>query len=79
MQCREIARERIACFRALGASMYPWIRSGDLVVERSYEYERAAKGDVVLSERAGRLFVHRVLQDAAACDGPAGLHENDSW
>jgi len=53
------------CFRVLGASMFPWIRSGDLVFVRSFCYEQASRGDVVLYERAGRLFVHRVIQNAA--------------
>jgi signal peptidase I len=54
------------CFRVFGASMFPWIRSGDLVFVRSFAYEQASRGDVVLFERAGRLFVHRVIQSAVA-------------
>jgi signal peptidase I len=57
------------CFRVLGASMFPWIRSGDLVFVRSFAYEQALRGDVVLFERAGRLFVHRVIRAAAAAAG----------
>jgi hypothetical protein len=66
----------LLCFRALGASMFPWIRSGDLVVVRCYEYERAAKGDVILFQRGGRLFLHRVIRCAVISDGPAGALEN---
>jgi signal peptidase I len=54
------------CFRVLGASMFPWIRSGDLVFVRSFSYEQASRGDVVLYEREGRLFVHRVIGAAVA-------------
>jgi signal peptidase I len=54
------------CFRVLGASMFPWIRSGDLVFVRSFAYEQASRGDVVFFEREGRLFVHRVIQGVAA-------------
>jgi len=54
------------CFRVLGASMFPWIRSGDLVFVRSFSYEQASRGDVVLFERGGRLFVHRVIRAAVA-------------
>ena len=57
------------CFKVLGASMFPWIRSGDLVFVRSFAYEQASRGDVVLFERAGRLFVHRVIRAAAAAAG----------
>lgn len=52
------------CFRVLGASMFPWIRSGDLVFVRSFSYEQASRGDVVVYERLGRLFVHRVIRTA---------------
>ena len=64
------------CFRVLGASMFPWIRSGDLVFVRSFAYEQASRGDVVLYERGGRLFVHRVIRGAVAGAGikrPAAL------
>jgi len=54
------------CFRVLGASMFPWIRSGDLVFARSAGYEQAAQGDVVLYERNERIFVHRVIRRATA-------------
>jgi signal peptidase I len=57
------------CFRVLGASMFPWLRSGDLVFVRSFTYEQASRGDVVLFERGGRLFVHRVIQAAVAGAG----------
>jgi hypothetical protein len=58
------------CFRVLGASMFPWIRSGDLVFVRSFAYEQASRGDVVLFEREERLFVHRVI--LAAVGGAGG-------
>jgi signal peptidase I len=57
------------CFKVLGASMFPWIRSGDLVFVRSFAYEQASRGDVVLFERNSRLFVHRVIRVAAAAGG----------
>jgi signal peptidase I len=57
------------CFRVFGASMFPWIRSGDLVFVRSFSYEQASRGDVVLYERGGRLFVHRVIRGAVAGAG----------
>ena len=53
------------CFRVFGASMFPWIRSGDLVFARRFGYEQASPGDVILFERNDRLFVHRVLRRAA--------------
>ncbi|MGH9747769.1 MAG: S24/S26 family peptidase [Candidatus Acidiferrales bacterium] len=49
------------CFRVLGASMFPWIRSGDLAFVRRCGFEQASRGDVILFERDSRLFAHRVL------------------
>jgi len=51
-----------ACFRVFGASMFPWIRTGDLVFVRRLDYEQARRGDVVVFERDARLFVHRVIR-----------------
>ena len=59
------------CFRVLGASMFPWIRSGDLVFVRSFAFEQASRGDVVLFERDARLFVHRVLREGPNGTGAA--------
>jgi signal peptidase I len=55
-----------ACVRVLGASMFPWIRSGDLVFVRRIEFDRVRRGQVILFERAGRLIAHRVLRAASA-------------
>jgi hypothetical protein len=52
--------------------MFPWIRSGDLVFVRSFAYEQASRGDVVLFERGERLFVHRVIRSAMAGSGGKG-------
>jgi signal peptidase I len=59
-----------ACFRVLGASMFPWIRSGDFVFVRRSAFEAAVPGQVVLFERNNRLFVHRVLRRVV--EKPAG-------
>lgn len=50
------------CFRVLGASMFPWIRSGDYVFVRRIPIEAASAGHVILYERDRRLFVHRVIR-----------------
>jgi signal peptidase I len=54
-----------ACFRVLGASMFPWIRSGDFVFVRRSALESASVGEVILYERNQRLFVHRVIRRLA--------------
>lgn len=51
-----------ACFRVLGASMFPWIRSGDFVFARRSAFESASVGEVILYERNQRLFVHRIIR-----------------
>jgi signal peptidase I len=50
------------CFRVFGGSMFPWIRPGDILFARRCEIEQARAGEVILFERDGRLFVHRVLR-----------------
>jgi signal peptidase I len=63
------------CFRVLGASMFPWIRTGDLVFVRACSLEQAARGDVILFERDARLFVHRVIRrDATGVGDGARRH-----
>jgi signal peptidase I len=54
-----------ACFRVLGASMFPWIRSGDFVFVRRSAFQAASVGEVILFERNQRLFVHRVIRRLA--------------
>jgi signal peptidase I len=63
-----------ACFRVLGQSMFPWIRSGDFVFVRRCPFEAASVGQVILYERERRLFVHRVIRRLANnSTGPSGL------
>jgi signal peptidase I len=61
-----------ACFRVLGNSMFPWIRSGDFVFVRRSDFDAASVGHVILYERSNRLFVHRVLRRAKAPVNAAG-------
>ncbi|HXN18251.1 MAG TPA: signal peptidase I [Candidatus Binatus sp.] len=57
---RKIRSHGSVCLRVLGGSMTPWIRSGDLVFIKRYDFERVSAGDVILFEREGRFFVHRM-------------------
>jgi signal peptidase I len=57
---RRMRLQGSVCLRLLGGSMTPWIRSGDLVFIKRYDFERVSAGDVILFERDGRLFVHRM-------------------
>ena len=58
---RKMRLQGSVCLRVLGGSMTPWIRSGDLVFIKRYDFERVSAGDVVLFEREGRFFVHRMM------------------
>ena len=60
------------CFRVLGASMFPWVRSGDLVFVRKCAMEQVSRGEVIVFERGERLFVHRVLRDIKIEAGRGG-------
>jgi signal peptidase I len=58
---RKIRSQGSLCLRVLGGSMTPWIRSGDLVFIKRYDFERVSPGQVLLFERDGRFFVHRMI------------------
>jgi signal peptidase I len=59
---RNVRSRGSACLRALGGSMFPWIRPGDLLFVRKCEFEAVSRGDVILFEQGGRFFVHRVIR-----------------
>jgi signal peptidase I len=71
-----------AYFRVLGASMFPWLRSGDFVFVRRSPFESASRGQVILYERNQRLFVHRVLgrsaSESAGLSGPLLITKGDA-
>src|ERR1700685_3132982 len=58
---RKILSQGSVCLRVLGGSMTPWIRSGDLVFIKRFDFERVSTGDVILFERADRFFVLRII------------------
>ena len=58
---RKIRSQGSVCLRVLGGSMTPWIRSSDLVFVKRFDCERVSVGDVILFERDGRFFVHRMI------------------
>jgi signal peptidase I len=51
-----------ATVRVVASSMYPWVRSGDQAFIRRYDFSQITPGDVILYERANRLFIHRVIR-----------------
>ena len=58
---RKMRSQGSVCLRVLGGSMTPWIRSGDLVFIKRFDFERVSTGDVILFERDARFFVHRII------------------
>jgi signal peptidase I len=59
---RDVRNRGSACLRALGGSMFPWIRTGDLLFVRKCEFDAVSPGDVILFEQSDRFIVHRVLR-----------------
>jgi len=56
-------------FRASGLSMQPAIRDGETVTLAPLQMREPRRGDVVLSNQAGRLVAHRLVGFAAGADG----------
>src|SRR5713101_1491686 len=50
------------CLRVQGSSMLPWVRPGDLVLVERAVSEEARCGEVVLAQREGQLFAHRLIE-----------------
>jgi Peptidase S24-like len=59
---QDLRRRRCVCIRVQGSSMLPWVRPGDMLLVHSAAMEEARCGDVVLFERGGRLFAHRLIE-----------------
>jgi signal peptidase I len=72
---RKIRSQGSLCLRVLGGSMTPWIRSGDLVFIKRFDFERVSTGDVILFERDGRFFVHRIIDRSHNVTGRKGVSQ----
>jgi signal peptidase I len=51
-----------AIIRVLARTMYPWVRPGDQVFVRRFDFSQVVAGDIILYQRANRLFIHRVTR-----------------
>lgn len=49
-------------FRALGSSMFPSIRSGDVITVKPVESAAICVGDVIFYRRDGRVYAHRLIR-----------------
>jgi len=63
--------------RALGTSMVPSILPGDLISIQRASMSQISPGEVVLFERDGRLFAHRVIGTAGSPDTPHLITRGD--
>jgi signal peptidase I len=57
----KIRAQGSASVRILNGDMFPWMRSGDQVFVRRWNFDLLRAGDVILFERNEDFFVHRVL------------------
>jgi hypothetical protein len=51
-----------ATIRTVARTVYPWVRPGDQVFVRRFDFSQVVAGDIILYERANRLFIHRVTR-----------------
>jgi signal peptidase I len=63
---------------ALGSSMVPAIYPGDVLTIRRQGADAAECGDIVLSARGNRFFVHRVLRKSEFAEGVRLLTRGDA-
>lgn len=61
-----------ATIRVVARSMSPWVRPGDQIFIRRYDFAQVAPGDIILYERANRLFVRRVIRRTGSILGLNG-------
>jgi signal peptidase I len=57
--------------RVSGGSMVPWIRAGDFVFVRQFDFAKVAVGDVVVFRRNGLVVTHRAIRRVAATPNDA--------
>jgi signal peptidase I len=69
----------VESFRALGGSMWPWVRPGDLLVVSRQCAGGVRVGDIVLFRRMGALFAHRVIGKSRRLGRVALLTHGDAF
>lgn len=64
-----------AYLRVSGGSMVPWIRTGDFVFIRRFDFAKVGAGDVIVFQRNGLVVVHRAIRriNGAASENSASL------
>ncbi len=64
-------------FRALGGSMVPFIRPGDLLTTKTVNPIDISTGEVLLYQRQGRSFVHRLIKKKTINGTPLFITRGD--
>jgi len=64
-------------FRALGGSMFPFIRPGDLLTTKAVDPTDLLIGEVLLYQREGRFFVHRLIKKKIVDETPLFVTHGD--
>jgi signal peptidase I len=75
---RNVRARGSACLRALGGSMFPWIRPGDLLFVRKCEFDAVSPGEVILFQQNDRFFVHRVLRRVPPVHSKRALNQDST-
>ena len=65
-------------FRALGNSMFPFIRSGDLITIKPFKESEIYIGDVIFYKKEGLLFVHRLIKKERLNGDLIGITRGDN-
>lgn len=59
---KESLKRGIVCFKALGNSMFPFVRNGDLVIIKHINPDNLSVGDIIFFEKENTFFLHRLLK-----------------
>jgi signal peptidase I len=61
------------CLRVSGGSMIPWLRPGDFVFIRRFDFAKISAGEVIVFQRNGSVVIHRAIRRVKmAASGQAG-------
>jgi len=64
--CREVlAKGNTLRFRALGGSMFPFIRAGDIITAKPILPENLTVGEVLFYYKDGKFFAHRLKEKSS--------------
>ena len=65
-------------FKAIGASMVPYIFSGDVIIIEKIDANEVTIGDILFFESQGSLFVHRLMRTSNTENGTYLITKGDS-